>query len=254
MPQFTVIAHPMTGNKALIDVGLMSFYIISIVSNLIILSPAISFPKSRPNPFVLLIYNKSIPIPIPPLMVAGPPKTGTTTLAFTLNKYRDIWKRGGEPQFWVHANYTAQCMPHWTESEWTRFIERYERSEVSLSSLQSAVPSVCNAERFRKMYEMELSVAERRPILCANPMDEQQRSSELPYCWFIEKTPQYSWQPFVSILVSNLLPKTRYLRILRDPAPHIWSNYFHFGGGTVNETQLSFTNDFSLDVLSNSDK
>ena len=34
----------------------------------------------------------------------------------------------------------------------------------------------------------------------------------------------------VPILVANLLPKTRYLTILRNPITHVWSNYFHFGG------------------------
>ena len=189
------------------------------------------------------VYNKSLPIPIPSLMVAGPPKTGTTTLAFTLNKYPDIWKREKEPQFWVHANYTAQCMPQWTESEWTQFIEQYNRSEVTLSSLQSAIPSVCNVDTLRKEYEMELK--ERPPdrsrlCRCTNPMNKNKRTSRyLPECWLIEKVPQYSWQPFVSILVSKLLPKTRYLTILRDPAPHVWSNYFHFGGGSAEKMQLS---------------
>ena len=188
-------------------------------------------------------YKKSISIPIPSLMVAGPPKTGTTTFAFTLNRYRDIWKRNGEPRFWVHANSTPEstvCAPHWTESQWTQFIEQYERSEVTLSSLQSAIPSVCNADGFRKKYEMELT--ERPPERCRNPfslLNGGQSTSDLPECWLIEKTPHYSWRPFISILVSNLLPKTRYLTILRDPAPHVWSNYFHFGGGSAEKMQLS---------------
>lgn len=187
--------------------------------------------ESRQNP-----YREPLRMGIPSLMIAAPPKSGTTSLSFSLKKYPDIWKRRGEPQYWVHANLsndTAYCQPTLTTSEWTDWIEQYAQSKTSLSSLHSMIPSICNVDGFRR--EIEREWTEQPNNHCTNPMVEHSSS-----CWFIEKTPHYSWHPFVSILVSNLLPNTRYLTVLRDPVTHVWSNYFHFGGGSALKMKLRF--------------
>ena len=169
----------------------------------------------------------------------------TQVIDFFWSRYPDVWSKSRQSQNWIHTNNGSSrwiCRPEIKGNEWREWLENFDQNPStnskikngSLSWLQSQIPKICNADGLRREYELEWT--EHPKPQCANPMEQAQG---MEYCWFIENSPSYSWHPFVPILISNLLPNTRYLTILRNPVHHVWSNYFHFGGGTPEKMQLS---------------
>ena len=160
-------------------------------------------------------------LPIPALIVAGPPKTGTNAFRETFNLYPDAFAYPIEHFFWgSYSRKKIKCEPLLNASEWNDYLNAYSSNKTTLSALIPIVYASnhqsnehCNAKAFETTYQQFMNNTK-----CQNQ------------CLFFEKAPAYARRPMVPIFVANLLPKTKYLTILRNPITHIWSNYFHFGG------------------------
>ena len=235
-------------------------------------------------PKYINFYNNSIQFPIPAIIIAGPPKTGTNTLLKSLSLYQDIVAYPIE-HFYFGSSYFDKphpCSPIMNQTQWIHYLTNYEsinnnhiQTKTYLSDLIHIIKETnprsttkCTANAFKNTYKnirkhremirrkkygnmTATEVAKidswRAPKSCINPFKWKReqtsvRSDNIMYCWFIEKAPAYARTPYVPIYVANELPKTKYLTILRNPINHVWSNYFHFAGGTSHIWDTDLTN------------
>merc|ERR1719474_277786 len=111
------------------------------------------------------IYDNSIRIEVPALMILGPPKSSTSTLANEFQKYHDVWRytgkmdgiQMGESQFWgTHRLGNNKCSSNYTESEWTRWTDDYVNDRTSLSAIMDSIhpfQQQCTVKGFHEEFQ-----------------------------------------------------------------------------------------------------
>ena len=206
------------------------------------------------NNFV--IYDNNIEIPVPALIIGGPPKTGTNTLRSQLSLYHNLFAFPVEHFYWAPSRFKDKnhpCEPIMTKAGWNNYLNLYKSNRNTLSdiiniiySLSSKARNKCIVSNYtrtyinlkQRSYSRGLKKQKFGHIIdykeCINPLNRYKYNKSkkyIDYCFFFEKAPGYIRSPFVTIWIANLLKKTKYLTILRNPINHVWSNYFHFGGG-----------------------
>ena len=210
-------------------------------------------------------YNNNIDLPVPALIIAGPPKTGTNTLLSELSKYPDFYAYPTEHFYWGTAapGEIGPCDPILNQSQWNKYLNMY-KNNLNQTRLSTFIKLInlsnnnsikhCNAKSFIQTFKNlridsypsgQTRFGHRFDHKdCINPLDKYKYNNNnnnnnnkeyIEYCWLFEKAPAYAKNPFVSIQIANLLPKTKYLTILRNPKDQLWSMYFHFGGGVLNK-------------------
>eukprot|EP01084_Bolivina_argentea_P018092 33725_1 len=198
-------------------------------------------------------YDNNMQLPVPALIIAGPPKTGTSSLRQYLSTYPDMFPHPkNEHHFWTLTKKKSLlekqpdfCEPILNESQWSDYLKHYQYGNQTLTALINIArhtnpkTKICNATKMEQQYVKGVrKVRSKMNKTCVHPLfgrgGKVDMNEYIEYCWFFEKSPDYAKTPYVSIFVANLLPKTRYLTILRNPIHQVWSSYFHVGGAGSN--------------------
>ena len=213
------------------------------------------------------------------LVIAGGVKTGTTSLADSLNEFNDVFYFGHETPYWT------LCGSQLTENmDITSFLDAFsqykqdttddDKSEngATLSQIASYLidnesepqrietkvhldtvalkPEKCNVKFFNFRWLNQLKICEKEYSPGAGGSrgsgntsminNKQQKYIFENYGLIIEKTPVYQQKPLISIIFSNYLPNTKVIMIARNPVKQMWSYIFHFENSIIHHGNLGY--------------
>ena len=192
--------------------------------------------------------HESPPI-MPSLVLLGPEKTGTRTFISTMGKFPEIYEQKIEIYYWTKLT-SLGCLPQWTVDQWDQYITQYlnhsdTKNIINSKDLQTFFQliadsivitdnraSQCNTQRFirrwNRFYRDSNQTHCLHPGLVASDNDDDKSGLTLPYCWFIEKSPNYSRNPLVGLIFSNYFERIKLIHIIRNPIKLIWSWVYAF--------------------------
>lgn len=206
----------------------------------------------HPNPNIKIHKNDSqIPPSTPSLVVIGPEKSGTTSLTMgMMNKFQEVYRSRHEIYYWVamtETSGTVVCTPKWNIKQWKHFIFTKLKHISQLSTIAEASihkkskhqlqsdRTSCTIQGFGSHWEkIFTNTSETKCIHPSYPSSVDTSNmnlkdgNNLPYCWFIEKSPNLSRNPTIGTIFSNYLPKVKLLQIVRNPITLIWSWIYAF--------------------------
>ena len=97
------------------------------------------------------------PLPLPSLVLTGPPKAGSRSFQNLLSRYSNIVQFGPERDFFTGANF-YKCQLPWKDKEWTQFLDAYNRSESKLADLLPVMQNTrpknnrCNVDWYERLW------------------------------------------------------------------------------------------------------